>query len=83
MKSKELKNGTKFQWETKDKEHIMIAVVGYNNLRGQSVGRFFIHFNGVFIHTCKGFKSLETRFAKLIDKWDLELMTYDEEFSPI
>lgn len=82
MKSKELKSGTKFQWETKDKENLMIAIVGHQNPRGTG-DRYFIFFFGLFIYTCKGLKSLEKRLAKLIMKGDMESMVYDEEYSPI
>ncbi|WP_028298743.1 hypothetical protein [Olivibacter sitiensis] len=82
MKSNQLIAGTKFQWESRDKDNLMVAVVGHYNLRGTG-GRFFIFFNGVFIHTCKGFQSLKARLGKLIDKWDLEPVEYNEDVAPI
>lgn len=82
MKSNRLKTGTRFQWETKDKDNLRIAVVGCHNPWGAGE-RFFIHFNGMFIHTCRGGKSLEKRLTRLIAEWDMEPVTYDEENSPI
>ncbi|MCL4639020.1 MAG: hypothetical protein M5Z89_08525 [Olivibacter sp.] len=82
MKRKQLIEGAKFQWATKDKDNLMIAVVGHHNFRG-SGSRFYIFFNGVFIHSSKGFPSLLSRLNKLIVKWDLEWVDYDEKESPI
>ena len=39
---------------------------------------FKIWFNGALIHSCKTFKSLESRLGKLIEKWNLEPCLQEE-----
>lgn len=76
-----LKDGQRLQYETKDKEDLRVAVVGSANIG--SVGkRLFIHFNGQIVHSCIGLPSLKKRLEKLITKWDLQAVPFDEDAAP-
>jgi len=60
--------GYEFQIETIDKSDFRTAEIGFSH----KLQKYYILFNGVMIHTCKGFKSLITRLNKIDQKFPLE-----------
>lgn len=67
LNKKAIEEGQAFFFETKDKEDLRVAEIGFDD-RDQ----FVIFFNGACIHISRTFKSLQNRFDKLNTKWDLE-----------
>lgn len=63
-----LLKGTALFYETNDKNDVRECEVIYNQKMDFP---FMIWFNGKLIHSCKTFISLENRFNKLCNDWDL------------
>lgn len=86
MTQRKLKDGEVFKFDNEEfqtsiqGDDIRCATVWLDKNKRQAwQNGFKIHFNGVLIHTCKGFQSLEHRLNRLIEKWNLKTVTEVEQ----